>query len=187
MKPSRDVQYRHLERGQKGAALAISLIILLVLTLVVVSGSQEVVLQERMSAAVRDGHISLQAAEFALHKAEEDINLLTGTAGFSDTGSGGYYSKGKGPANLFNSANWESSKTRSGTMTVDGQAVSYAYFIEETDVIEVPDENMAGVNMMGYGQTTGGGDVTAFRVVARGTGMSGNAERILVAYIGKRL
>ena len=173
---------------QKGAALAVSLIVLLVLTMVVVGGSQEVVLQEKMSAAVRDSHLSLQAAEFALRKAEEKINVLTGTGDFSETGIGGFYSMDNGPANLFDDAIWADDKTHSGTMTVGGQTVSYAYFIEETGEIEVPEEELTGINMGKYGETTvGGGNVTAFKVVARGVGMSGNAERIVVAFIGKRI
>lgn len=173
---------------QRGAALAVSLIVLLVLTTLVVSGSQEVVLQEKMSAAVRDSHLSLQAAELALRKAYDNIAVLTGTGDFSDTGIGGYYSKDNGPANLFDSAIWVSTKTHSGSMKInDNQSIPYMYFIEETGVIDVPEENMNGINIVGYGQTTGGGDVTAFRVVARSTGMSGNAERMISTFMGKRL
>ena len=53
--------------------------------------------------------------------------------------------------------------------------------------MSVPNENMDGMNLMGYGQTTGGGDVNAFRVVARAAGSSGSAERMVEVFFGRRL
>ncbi len=174
-------------KQQRGAVLAISLIILLVLTVLVLSSNQQVVLQEKMTASVRDAHLSREAAEFALVDASAKIEALTGTSGFSDDGTGGYYKKDKGPVDLFDSSNWVSGKTMSGSMTVNGQTLDYSYYIEELGIIPVPDDELGGVNMMGYGQTSGGGDVTAFKVVARALGMSGTAERLVVSYYGKRL
>lgn len=173
--------------NQRGAVLAISLVVLLVLTILVLSNNQQVVLQERMTASVRDSHLSREAAEYALSDAASKIELLTGTSGFKDDGTGGYYSKDNGPVDLFASTNWVGTKTMSGSMTVDGQVLNYSYYIEELGLIPVPDDEIGGINMMGYGQTSGGGDVTAFKVVARAMGMSGTAERVVVSYYGKRL
>lgn len=172
-------------KKQQGAVLAISLIILLVLTVVVMSGNQTVVMQEKMTASVRDAHISLQDAEIGLLAAATQIESLTGTGGFSDAGTGGFYSQQNGPINVFDSANWASGKYLSTTNPVTGNTIQY--YIEDVDIIPVPDEDLSGINMMGYGQTTGGGDVNAFKVVSRATGMSGTAERVVVGFYGKRL
>ncbi|UTA47333.1 PilX N-terminal domain-containing pilus assembly protein [Simiduia sp. 21SJ11W-1] len=178
---------KHSINNQRGAVLAISLVVLLVLTILVLSNNQQVVLQERMTASVRDSHLSREAAEYALLDAEAKIDAFTNTSGFKDDGAGGLYSKDNGPVDLFNGSNWAAGKIFTGSMTVSGQTVNYSYYIEELGIIPVADDELSSINITGYGQTTGGGDVTAFKVVARALGMSGSAERLVVAYYGKRL
>lgn len=58
-------------KKQKGAVLVTGLILLLVLTLVGVSGMQSVILSEKMTANMRDTHIAFQAAESALADGEQ--------------------------------------------------------------------------------------------------------------------
>lgn len=170
---------------QKGAVLAVTLMILLMLTLIVVSGNEEVLLQEKMSSAVRDTHISLATAEASMTDAAAIIDNLTGTSGFSASGTDGYYSKDNGPIDMFASAIWADAKTITATTPVAGEVAKY--FIEDLGIIPLPEEDLSGINMLGYGQTTGGGDVTAFKVAARATGQSGSAERLVITYYGKRL
>lgn len=62
-------------RAQRGAALIISLLLLLVMTILALSASQTSRVQERMAGNSRDYQLALQAAETALRAAEE--NLLT--------------------------------------------------------------------------------------------------------------
>lgn len=168
---------------QRGAVLAISLIIMLVLTMVVLSSNRSVLMQEKMTTSVRDMHVALEDAEIGIRVAATVIDNLTGTGNFNT--SGPYYSLNDGPTSVFDSENWTDAKTLNTTNSVTGNQV--LYYLEDTGIIAVPEEDLSGVNMLGYGQTTGGGDVTAFRVVARATGQSGTAERIIVAYYGKRL
>jgi len=58
---------------QSGAVMVISLIMLLLLTLIGVTGSQVTGLEEKMSGNMRDRNIAFQAAEAALRDAERDI------------------------------------------------------------------------------------------------------------------
>ena len=169
---------------QKGAVLAVSLILLLVMTLLAVSNLQNIVLQEKMTMAVREGHISLEIAESGLVDAENYIETLA-LASFSDTGAGGLYSKNNGPADYFASANWVSGKYKTADTEIDGTRA--IYYIEDLGVIVDAGGDMGDINMMGYGQTTGGGDIEVFKIVSRTTGKSGNSERILVTFYGKRL
>ena len=56
--------------SQRGAALLISLILLLVMSLIGVTAMQSATLQERMAGNTRDRHLAFQAAEAALREAE---------------------------------------------------------------------------------------------------------------------
>src|SRR5690554_625672 len=70
---------------QKGAALLLSLVILLVLTLLAVSGMQGSTMQERMSTAQRDGMFALEIAETAMREAEATLDGLSDLSGFGST------------------------------------------------------------------------------------------------------
>jgi len=56
---------------QTGAALLISLILLLVLTFLGISSMQTTTLEERMAANQKDYYLAFEAAEYALVVAEE--------------------------------------------------------------------------------------------------------------------
>jgi type IV pilus assembly protein PilX len=171
-------------RSQDGAALAVSLIILLVLTLVVMSSTQNVVLQERMTAAVRDGHVSLAVAEAGVRGAEAFIEARTDVSDFTASGGNGYFSLDNGPFDYFSGIDWGDNTKWQASASIGG--VTAQYVIVDMGIIEVPAEDLTGINMMGYGQTTGGGDVNAFQIVSRATGKSGTAERMVLTYYGKR-
>lgn len=56
---------------QSGAVLVVSLLILLVMTVIGVTGSRSTVLEERMAGNMRDKELSFQAAEAALREGEK--------------------------------------------------------------------------------------------------------------------
>ncbi|WP_018405146.1 pilus assembly PilX family protein [Marinobacter gelidimuriae] len=62
---------------QRGSALIVSLIMLLLITLVAVAGMQTTIMQERMSANLYDRELAFQAAEAALREGEALI--MTGS------------------------------------------------------------------------------------------------------------
>ena len=76
--------YRH----QSGAVLAISLIILLLLTLIGLTAAQVTGLEEKMAGNLRDRNLAFQAAESALRAGEEKTselhceNFVTRVGGF---------------------------------------------------------------------------------------------------------
>ncbi|MDO9107003.1 MAG: PilX N-terminal domain-containing pilus assembly protein [Methylovulum sp.] len=67
-------------KQQSGAVMAISLIMLLLLTLIGITGSQVTGLSEKMSGNMRDRNIAFQAAESALRDAEHDITNAVAAA-----------------------------------------------------------------------------------------------------------
>jgi len=62
---------------QRGAVLIVSLILLLIMTILALSGSQIVRMQERMAGNVRDTDLAFQGAEAGLRDAEDHLNGLT--------------------------------------------------------------------------------------------------------------
>ncbi len=69
---------------QTGAALIISMILLLVMTLIGVTAMQSTVLEEKMAGNFRDRDVAFQAAEAALRYAEQEILGVNDVAEFSD-------------------------------------------------------------------------------------------------------
>ena len=71
-------------RRQQGVALFIALVVLLIITILGISGLQTTTLEERMAASARDRDIAFQAAEAALAQAEIFVNGIgvTGLAPF---------------------------------------------------------------------------------------------------------
>lgn len=61
-------------RGQRGVALVVALILLVVATLIGLAASRGTVLQERMSANMYDRSLAFQRAEAALRAAEQAIS-----------------------------------------------------------------------------------------------------------------
>ncbi|GLS92599.1 hypothetical protein GCM10007916_36710 [Psychromonas marina] len=172
-------------KKQSGAVLIISLITLIILTLLVVSGSQSTLVQNKMTSAIRDTHVSLQIAESGVRDAEKLIEALTGLSEFtSSQGINGKYSENAGPSNPFLEEIWGSDLTsRVATTEVSGHLSRY--FIEYLGLLSVED-NPLGTNVTGYGKTSGSGDIHGFKIVARSVGRDGNTERIIVSYYGKR-
>lgn len=58
-------------RTQKGAALVVSLIILLILTILGVAGMRSSTLEERMAGNARDRHLAFEATEAGLLAGEQ--------------------------------------------------------------------------------------------------------------------
>jgi type IV pilus assembly protein PilX len=86
----RTVTLRREPLRQQGAVLAVSLILLLIMTMLAISGGQAVRLQERMASNLRDVDLALQGAEAGLRDAERQIESMTGWPTFctSSTATG---------------------------------------------------------------------------------------------------
>lgn len=70
-------QRPHSVEDQRGAALIVGLIFLVILTLLGVTAMQSSTLEERMAGNARDRNLAFQAAEAALRDAERDIRCQT--------------------------------------------------------------------------------------------------------------
>lgn len=168
-----------LPHKHRGAALVVSLIVLMILTLIGVASMQSTALEERMAGNIRDLNIALQTTESALREAEGVIEGLADTSGFG--AGGGLYTLNNAP-DPFSGGTWAGTASLTATTGVGG-AVAPRYFIELIGDF-APDDGTE-VNIFNYGEASGA-DVTVFRIVARGTGGTGTAQVILETFYGRR-
>lgn len=179
-------------RRQSGAALIISLILLLVMSLLATSSMDRVTMQELMVNAQRDGEMALELTEEVLREAERRID--GGLLALTDfTASGPLYAAGTAPAPE-DPATWQDSNTFEATETqaawsqTFGRAVPMPrYYIElvgdlagmgqVTDVVVSGRHNMTASDIRPSG----------FRVVAMSRGLSGDARRIVEVYYAGEL
>ncbi len=186
---------------QKGVALLMSLVILLVLSLLATSSMQNSIMQERMSTSSREGLLALEAAEAALREVEEDLEGLTSLNGFGS--SNGMHDKGDAPA-VFDSATWTTDSKSLSASEVDG--ITPRYFVEYRGPVSLTADAASGggagafivnLNFEGKGKLGGGGgaagtagpggaDLTgkaeSMRIVVMAQGPSDQSRKIIEAY-----
>jgi len=163
--------------SQRGSALIISLIFLLLLTIIGVAAMQSATLQERMAGNTRDRNLAFQSAEGALRGAEDVLGAATlptfnnSTAGYRQqltlAGSGAYW---------MTTYNWQ------GAAGANSGSQSYAVH-SYTGVAEAPRfviEQLPTVAKVGesikLGQLEEGG---FFRVTTRAVGATPETAVIL--------
>ena len=176
---------------QKGSVLILSLIILVILTILGVSSMNSSSLQEKMSGNFRDREVAFQAAEMALAYAENYVNSTVNSANLGN--ANGLYEQGNGPTsrNAFTGNGGTISDWWTGTDSINLPTnisevrTAPRFTIEARE--EVGSNDGTDINITSYGESTGGGLITSFRVTARGTGLSDNTIVILQTNYGKRL
>lgn len=166
---------------QQGSALIISLVILIVMTLIGITGISTSSLEEKMAGNTRDRALAFQAAEAALRDGESyfDNNIVSITAAF-DGSNAGLYPAGSDP-DVFADATWDNSRNYSDAIA--GVATQPQYIIELLGEIGDTSDSL---NIMGYGESSGLTSLTAVRVTARGTGGSDNSVVILQSNFSKQ-
>lgn len=168
---------------QQGAALISSLLILLVLTLLALSGMQGSLLQDKMASAAREAQIALEAAEFAVREAEELLEDNTVTLGNFGSDNG-LYGRTQAPDPMLD-ATWSSTGTAS--LAAAGYPGTLAepprYFIEYIGQTS-SEESPGDIQITNYDDQTGGSKPLGFRIVAWSSGRSGQTRRIVEAFYG---
>lgn len=167
--------------AQQGAALVISLIFLLVITIVAVAGTRSTTMQERMAGNTRDRNLAFQAAESGLREAEDFIESLASLGNFD--GTNGLYGLTDTEPDFDDSATWS---TAGNFVTADENYGSYnapRYFIKYYTIVQGEE---GALNLSGYGDNKGSGDVTIFRITGRGTGGGADSAEVTVrTYYGR--
>jgi len=173
---------------QSGVVLAISLIMLLLLTLIGITGSQVTSLEEKMAGNEKDYNLAFQAAETTLREAEKYIEGLTTMGDFDGTNPGLLQEADFDAGDYYLTLNnWSSSNSvaSSKNFSLIPSSFQPRYIIKYMFVKKV-DKN-AKLNIGGYGESTAGGQVTIFKVTSRSTGVTGLSQVVLQSFYGKKL
>jgi type IV pilus assembly protein PilX len=174
-------------RNQRGMALFISLVLLLVLTIIGVSAVQTSTLETRMARNEHDVLLAFQAAESALRDAEDFLETVVTTTVFTAGGNNGLWDMPDlGEPNRWNDpAIWGGggsvvAPTDVGAVVADPPR----YFIEHIASIE-REENAYQIDDP-YA-VTATDRVEIFRITALGTGGTDNARVMLQSTYGRVL
>lgn len=169
---------------QRGAALITGLIFMVVLTLIVLSAMKSTALEERMAGNARDQELAFEAAEAAAREAMQSVVPTLLPASFPTLAEGCVHGLCQNnPATpvwetVAANGQWtDANVTRAyaGTpLTADGWTAlpTQPHYIIELMPLGVPPAGFSAV--VGQGGN-GGGQLTPYRVTARGWGVTGQA------------
>lgn len=164
---------------QNGAALLVALVILLVLTLLAISGMQGSVMQERMASAQRDGLIALEVAEAGMREVEGILDALTDLDGFGS--EPGLFDTGDAP-DVFSADTWSTEADNdlsAEASEVDG--MTPRYFVEYKGKVVLDAEGDLPRDLGAYGGSAQT-EMDYARIVVMAQGPSGQSRRILESF-----
>ncbi len=152
--------------NQKGAALIISLMMLVVMTILGVSAITTTTMEEKMTGNMRNKHISFQSAESAMRTAEVMVNTLSQDSTFN--GTNGYYSATVYGDDNFPIWYWEGTPAINWqTIATDTGAVKSPEWIIEDFGTSYRDADCALIVPL-----PAGCELPIYRVTARGWGLN---------------
>jgi type IV pilus assembly protein PilX len=161
--------------GQRGAVLVVSLIFLLVVTMLAVSSISGTVLEEKMAGNTRDRNVAFQAAEGGVREAEEFLESIVSMGDFASE-PGLFMLTDEEPA-FREDATWINANNH---IVADSDYGSYAaprYLVKHVTTVSGTE---GALNMSGYGDNKGSGDVTVFRITVRGTGGDADSAEVIL-------
>jgi type IV pilus assembly protein PilX len=155
-------------RHQSGAVLAISLIILLLLTLIGITAAQVTGLEEKMAGNLRDRNLAFQAAETALRAGEEQTSSLPRCTPLNTAAVGGFYPYTP-PENIPKIDDGDGS-----VWSTPGKAYTYTgVILEKVTKTAQPKYIIQCINEVNAAESS------LYRITARGTGGTTDAVVIL--------
>lgn len=171
---------------QAGVVLVFCLVMLLLLTMLGLSGVQSTSMQERMARNARDVNLAFQATEAAIRDAEKYLQAnINGLGPFQAAGANGnglYLSAAFDQIPNWRIAGlWDSGNVIVVSTQIVGVAVQPKYIIEYVRTVS-SDADL--LNIDNIGQDTGGGLVDIYRVTAYGTGGSPTSHVMIQSTYG---
>ena len=160
---------------QQGAVFIVSLVILLIITMLAVGGMQSSLLQEKMAGNVSDRNLAFQSTESAVREGEVFIESVVSLGNFD--GGRGLYSRTDIEPSYYSPDTWTNESDHIEADTDFGAYENPRYFIKHMTTVTGTEGSM---NLSGYGDNKGTGDVTIFRITARGTGASADSAEVIL-------
>ena len=163
---------------ERGSALIISLIFLLILSLLAVSGMQSSIMQERMASSQRDSFMAMEVAELGLVEAQA---VLDGLANIDDFGvTEGFYSQSVAPP-ISNAALWypgstpiQSIQSTSFTIMPDVDLNARYFFEYQGPFVQT--------QQLPHQASAAPSQLHSARIVVVARGPSGQSQRLIEAY-----
>ncbi|MDH3619806.1 MAG: PilX N-terminal domain-containing pilus assembly protein [Gammaproteobacteria bacterium] len=175
MMPMKHFQHTPGRQQQGGAVLVVTLMILLVVTLLTVSNMRSSVLQEKMAGNTNDRNVAFQAAESALREGEVFLEGIVSLGDFQ--GKAGLFGRTDDEPVFYNGTTWSDTVNHVVASTDVGTYQRPQYFIKNMTTVEGA---VGALNMSGYGDNKGSGDVTIFRVTVKATGTSADSAEVIL-------
>lgn len=174
-------------RRERGVALFIALVVLLIITVLGISGLQTTTLEERMAASARDRDLAFQAAEAALAQAERFVDTIGpgDLAQFNQNSSGLYVPEDKaGEPDIWEQVDWaNAASTRIVNVNIAGVAAQPRYIVEYMTTLLAADDSL---NISNVGAPVGA-PTDIFRITSYAQGGSARAVVMLQATYGRIL
>jgi len=171
-------------KTQKGAALIVSLFLLLLLTIIGITSMRATIVQERMTSNERARAVATHAAESALRDAEASLAALQHVGDFGARGIAGDIRSDEIEPDLLDSVtNWNAADSQPATNPI---AANVAPRSISKQLGFIPDDRQAALNQRDYEDGGAPPGTTIFRVSARGVGLDGTTEVILQTHFGAR-
>jgi type IV pilus assembly protein PilX len=188
MKSSFCIANPALSQRERGAVLIVGLVMVLLISIIGISAIRGSNLQESMAGNMRERNLAFQAAESALRIGEKSVSDTQSRPAMTNA-SGLYDDTYKNPlASIltFTDDNWkDEAKVKITTLGLYKVARQPSYVVEQLD----PDFG-AGAAMEGSGADAESllitGDITPYRVTARGYGASENSTKTLQTSYNRR-
>jgi type IV pilus assembly protein PilX len=160
-----------LKSSQRGAAMVIALIMLLVLTLLATASARMTLLEERMTGNTQDRNVAFQAAEAALRSGEL-VAQAPVVPVFGGANGGLYKPADPDDAPVWDVLDWEDAAAVHADAELDAVVEDLGgatadYIVEQLPRVPTPGESLAADTTVD--------EATFYRVTARGVGIAGTA------------
>ena len=167
------------QKNQTGFTLIMSLLILVVLTILGLTSTQSTRTEVAMAGNLRESDMAFQVAEMGLSSGEQFIQTAISNTSFNDIN--GLISKTGNDPDYFDTTSWDSVQT--STATIANVYTQPKYIIKYLG--DRSQNEVALVNIGGYGTAQPGITVSNYRVTAKGSGQTDSAARMIQSYYGK--
>ena len=155
----------HVKHSQRGTALVMTLVILLLLTMLGITAINTSTLEERMAGNTKDQNLSFQAAETALRTAEAWVQSTTAATQLNTNNANGIYDPSSTTIDVWDSIDWLSANVVTYPRVPGGLVVTGG-------LNEVDTQPKYIIEKVGIDPLTPSGTRITVRITARGTGAS---------------
>lgn len=162
-------------RDQSGAVLIISLVMLLIMTMLAVGSMRGTILEEKMAGNSSDRNLAFQSTESAVREAEVFVEGIVSLGGFGD--SGGLRGRTAVEPAFYDANTWGDASNYIVAETDFGSYEKPLYYVKHVTTVTGTEGSL---NMSGYGDNKGTGDVTIFRITAKGNGASADSAEVIL-------